>query len=134
MNGRPDARASEIPKPSRADFTNQGNKRVRRELKDSNETFKASPGLPPAPDLAPNASGVTNATPRARGKSQRVPASTATPDGQGEAGKRMPDGSPVSDSRELSRREKGSRQKVAPSTAAHRNCRCSQAAGEATKE
>ena len=111
MNGRSDPRASQIPKPSRADFTNQGNKRVRRDVKDSNESLKTSPGLPPSPDLAPNASGVTKATPGARAKSQRVPATTAT------AGKRMQDGSPGSDSHELSRREKGSRQKVAPSTA-----------------
>ena len=69
--GRSDPRASQIPKPSRADFTNQGNKRVRRDLKDSNESLKTSPGLPPSPDLAPNASGVTNATPGARGKSQK---------------------------------------------------------------
>ncbi len=112
VNGRSDPRASQIPKPSRADFTNQGNKRVRRDLKDSNESLKTSPGLPPSPDLAPNASGATNATPGARDKSQRVPATTAT------AGKRMQDGSHVSDPHELSRREKGSRQKVAPSTAA----------------
>jgi hypothetical protein len=117
MTGRSDPRASQIPKPSRADFTNQGNKRVRRELKDSNETLKASPGLPPSPDLAPSASGVTNATPRARGKSQRVPASTATADGRGEAGERMQNGSHGSESHAESRREKGAHRKVAPNTA-----------------
>jgi hypothetical protein len=111
MTGSSDPRASQIPKPSRADFTNQGNKRVRRDLKDSKETLKSSTGLPPSPDLAPNASGVTNATPGARDKSQRVPATTAT------AGKRTQDGRHVSDPHELSGREKGSRQK-APSTAA----------------
>lgn len=116
MNGRSDPRASQIPKPSRADFTNQGNKRARRDLKDSNESLKTSPGLPPSPDLAPNASGATNAPPRARSKSQRAPASTATADGQGETGKRMQEGGQGSDPQDLSRREKGSHQKVAPYT------------------
>lgn len=117
MNGRSDPRASQIPKPSRADFTNQGDKRVRRDVKDSNESLKTSPGLPPSPDLAPNASGVPGDTPGARGKSQRVTASTAPADGHGEAGKRMQDDSHGTDSQELSRREKSSHQKVAAGTA-----------------
>jgi hypothetical protein len=42
--------------------------------------------------------------------------STATADGHGEAGKQMQDGGHGSDPHDLSRREKGSHQKVAPHT------------------
>jgi hypothetical protein len=75
---------------------------------------QTSTGFPPSPNLAPNASGVTNATPGARGKNQRVPASTATADVPGEPGKQLQGSDQGSDPRKLNRHGQGNHQNVAP--------------------
>ena len=75
---------------------------------------KTPPGFPPSPNLAPNASGATNATPGARGKNQRVPASTATADVPGEPGKLSQGSGQGSDPRRLKRNGQGSDQNVPP--------------------
>jgi hypothetical protein len=80
-------RANHIPKPSRLDFTNQGNKRNRRGLQDSNDP-KTSHGIPSSPNVAPNTSGVNNASmPESQGKNHKVPAPSTTPNVQEQQGK-----------------------------------------------
>jgi hypothetical protein len=71
---------------------------------------KTSPGFPSSPNLAPNASGATNATPGARGKNQKVPASTATADVPGEPGKLLQGSGQGSDPGRLKRHAQGSHQ------------------------
>jgi Protein of unknown function (DUF3300) len=105
-----DPRANHIPKPSRPDFTSQGNERNRRELQDSNGSPKTSNESPPSPDVAPNTSAVTNAMPRARDKNHKVPAPSTAPNVPGQQGKQLNSGAQESAPRNVSKREQSSHQ------------------------
>ena len=83
-------RADHIPKPSRPDFTSQGNERNRRELQDAKGPPKTSNESPPSPDVAPNTSAVTHAVPGVRDKNQKVPSPSVAPNVPGQQGKPKP--------------------------------------------
>ena len=82
-----DPRPGHIPKPSRPDFTRQGNERNRRELQNTNGSPKTSNESLLSPDVAPNTSAVTNAVPGARDKNHKVPAPSTAPNVPGQQGK-----------------------------------------------
>ena len=83
-------RADHIPKPSRPDFTSQGNERNRRELQDANGSPKTSNKSPPSPDVAPNTSAVTNVVPEVQGKTHKESAPSTAPNVPGQQGKPKP--------------------------------------------
>ena len=78
---------SHIPKPSRPDYTSQGNEKNRREVQDANGSPKTLNESPPSPDVAPNTPTVTNAMPGARDKTHKVPAPSTAPNVTGQQGK-----------------------------------------------
>ena len=82
--------ANHIRKPSRLDFTNQTNGRIRRNEQASNGP-NTSGGFPSSPSVGADAAGVTNATPGGRGKNHKVsPPQTVAPNVPGTAGHATP--------------------------------------------
>ena len=92
-----DPRAIRVPKPSRPDFTNQRNERIRRDSPPSDES--TSEGSPPAPNVS------TDATPGARGKNRKVSAPTAAPNVPGEQGAAIPSGGQRGNARNLNKQD-----------------------------
>jgi Protein of unknown function (DUF3300) len=105
-----DPRPGHIPKPSRPDFTRQGNERNRRELQNTNGSPKTSNESLPSPDVAPNTSAVTNAVPGARDKNHKVPAPSTAPNVPGQQGKPLNSDAQESAPRNVSKHEQSSHQ------------------------
>jgi Protein of unknown function (DUF3300) len=95
-----DSRANRVPKPARADFTSQGNERIRRDSQDSNGSNTSPPVL-------------NDATPGARGKNRKAPGPTVAPNVAGEQGTSAQDGGRDSAPRK-SKHAQGGHQNVAP--------------------
>jgi hypothetical protein len=105
-----DPRPGHIPKPSRPDFTRQGNERNRRELQNANGSPKTSNESLPSPDVAPNTSAVTNAVPGARDKNHKVPAPSTAPNVPGQQGKPLNSDAQESAPRNVSKHEESTHQ------------------------
>ena len=101
--GLSDPRANRVPKPSRADFTSQGNERIRRNSQDSNGSNTSPPAL-------------NDATPGARDKNRKAPEPTVAPNVPEEQGTSAQDGGRDSAPRNLRKHAQGSQQNAAPDT------------------
>ena len=97
-----DRRANRVPKPSRPNFTSQGNERIRRDSQISN----GSNTSPPAPN---------DAAPGARGKNRKAAEPTVAPNVPGEQGTTVEGRDKDNAPRNVRKQAQGSEQNVAPS-------------------
>ena len=108
--------ANHIRKPSRLDFTNQTNGRIRRNEQASNGP-NTSGGFPSSPSVGADAAGVTNATPGGRGKNHKVSAPAVAPNVPGQQGTPLQGGGPGGNPRNPNKHAQGGDQNLPPDAA-----------------